>query len=169
MIGAGIPIGQTEVLPYIKRYSAGGAFSNRGWRARALGPGRSIDTTKNSTFIDRTGDLKFELNSEYRMNLLKLFSGVINIKGALFADVGNIWLVNKSSDIPGGELDFKYFFQDLAMSAGAGLRLDFSFFVFRLDLGFPIKQPQEPKNYGFSFDKLKFSSGIWNIAIGYPF
>lgn len=169
MIGAGIPIGNTAVLPYIKRYSAGGAFSNRGWRARTIGPGRSQDTTANTSYIDRTGDMKFELNTEYRMNLLKLFSGVIVFKGALFADIGNVWLYNKSADIPGGELDPKYFVQDLAMSAGAGFRFDFSFFVFRIDLGFPIKQPQVPTNYGFAFDRLKYSSGIWNIAIGYPF
>jgi outer membrane protein insertion porin family len=169
MIGIGVPVGASEVLPYIKRYSAGGAFSNRGWRARTLGPGRSIDTVQNSTYIDRTGDLKFEVNTEYRMNLLKLFSGVINIKGALFADMGNIWLFNKSEDIKGGEFDLKYFGRDLAISAGAGLRFDFSFFVLRLDLGYPIKQPQEPDNYGFSFNKLKYRDGIWNIAIGYPF
>ncbi len=169
MIGIGVPVGASEVLPYIKRYSAGGAFSNRGWRARTLGPGRSIDTSLNSTYIDRTGDLKFELNSEYRMNLLKLFSGVINIKGALFADIGNIWLLNKSADIIGGEFDLKYFARDIAISAGAGLRFDFSFFVLRFDLGYPIKQPQEPDNYGFSFNKLRYRDGVWNIAIGYPF
>jgi outer membrane protein insertion porin family len=169
MIGVGVPIAESEALPYIKRYSAGGAFSNRGWRARTLGPGRSLDTTLNTSYIDRTGDMKFELNSEYRMNLLKLFSGVINLKGALFADIGNIWLFNKSSDIPGGEFDTRYLFRDLAISCGAGFRIDFSFFVFRIDLGFPIKQPHEPKNYGFTFDQLKYSSGIWNIAIGYPF
>ena len=169
MVGLGVPLGASEALPYIKRYSAGGAFSNRGWRARTLGPGRSVDTTQNTSFIDRTGDMKFEINSEYRMNLLKLFSGVINIKGALFTDIGNIWLFNKSDDIPGGELNTKYFLNDLAMSAGVGLRLDFSFFVFRVDLGFPVKNPQEPKNYGFSVDKLKFRDGVWNIAIGYPF
>ncbi|MBK8146256.1 MAG: BamA/TamA family outer membrane protein [Bacteroidetes bacterium] len=169
MIGIGVPVGASEVLPYIKRYSAGGAFSNRGWRARTLGPGRSTDTTQNSTYIDRTGDLKFEVNTEYRMNLLKLFSGVINIKGALFADMGNIWLFNKSKDIQGGEFDINYFGRDLAISAGAGLRFDFSFFVLRLDLGYPIKNPQEPDNYGFSFNKLRYRDGIWNIAIGYPF
>lgn len=169
MLGLGIPVGNSEVLPYIKRYSAGGAFSNRGWRARTIGPGRSIDTATNTTYIDRTGDMKFEINTEYRRNLLKLFSGVINVKGALFADIGNIWLYNKSKDIPGGEFDPKYFFHDLAISTGAGLRFDFSFFIFRIDVGFPIKQPQEPDHYGFAFDKLKFKSGIWNFAIGYPF
>lgn len=169
MVGVGIPVGASEALPYIKRYSAGGAFSNRGWRARTLGPGRSIDTSVNSTYIDRTGDLKFELNTEYRMNLLKLFSGVINIKGALFTDIGNIWLYKKSKDKEGGEFDTKYFLNDLAMSAGAGLRLDFSFFVFRIDLGYPVKQPTVSKNYGFSLSNLKYRDGIWNIAIGYPF
>lgn len=171
MIGIGIPVAESSALPYIKRYSAGGAFSNRGWQARTLGPGRSIDTTFQTgvSYIDRTGDLKFEVNTEYRTNLLKLFSGVINLKGAAFIDMGNIWLFNKSPDIVGGEFDTKYFLRDLAVSSGLGLRVDFSFFVFRIDVGFPIKQPQETKNYGFVFDKLTFRSGIWNIAIGYPF
>jgi outer membrane protein assembly factor BamA len=172
MIGVGVPLGDNGSLPYIKQYSAGGSFSNRGWRARTLGPGRSISNTfkTGTTIIDRTGDLKFELNSELRFNLLKLFSGAINIKGAAFADAGNIWLFYKDKDIPGGELNTNYLYQDIALSSGLGLRLDFSFFVFRLDLGYPIKQPQIPENNGWSFDQLHWrKSGVWNIAIGYPF
>ena len=169
MVGLGIPVGESEALPYIKRYSAGGAFSNRGWRARTLGPGRSIDTTQKLAYIDRTGDMKLEMNSEYRMNLLKLFSGVINIKGAGFVDIGNIWLYNKNSNLPGGEFQLKYLLQDLAMSAGVGLRLDFSFFVFRVDWGYPVKKPNYLSNYGFGYDKFRYGNGVYNIAIGYPF
>ena len=114
--------------------------------------------------------MKFELNSELRFNLLKLFSGAINIKGAAFADAGNIWLFYKDKDIPGGEFNTNYLYQDIALSSGLGLRLDFSFFVFRLDLGYPIKQPQILENNGWSFDQLHWrKSGVWNIAIGYPF
>lgn len=169
MFGVGIPLGRSVALPYIKSYSAGGSFSNRGFRPRSLGPGRSIDNSPKAAFIDRTGDLKIEMNTEYRMNLLKLLSGVINIKGALFADAGNVWLFHKNKDVVGGEFEPNYFLQDIAISTGAGLRLDFSFFVFRVDLGFPIKQPNLTDNYGFAFDKLKYRSGIWNIAFGYPF
>lgn len=170
-IGIGIPVGKASNLPFIKQYSAGGAFSNRGWRARALGPGRSGDSSYKAgvTFIDRTGDMKVEANTEFRFNLLKLFSGAINVKGALFADAGNIWLFEKNSSIPGGEFDPNYLWQDIAISSGAGLRLDFSLFVFRVDWAQPIKQPQIAANSGWAFDRLTYKTGIWNIAIGYPF
>lgn len=172
MIGIGLPMRDNSSLPYIKQYSGGGAFSNRGWRARTLGPGRSISSAfqTNGAFVDRTGDLKLEMNTEYRMNLLKLFSGAINIKGAAFVDAGNIWLFHENENIPGGEINSKYFFNDIAMSTGLGLRFDFSFFVFRVDLGYPIKQPQLLSNSGFAFDQLNlFKSGNWNINLGYPF
>lgn len=171
MLGLGVPIANNNALPYIKQYSSGGSFSIRGWRSRTLGPGRSSDSsyqTANS-IIDRTGDIKLEINSEYRFNLLKLFSGAINLKGAGFVDAGNIWLFNKDENIKGGEINAAYFLNDIAVASGLGLRLDFSFFVFRVDLGFPIKQPQKTTNYGFAFDELKFRSGIWNIALGYAF
>lgn len=171
MMGAGVPFRESTTLPYIKQFAAGGPFSNRGWRSRSLGPGRSIDTTYQSgtTYIDRTGDMKFEMNSEYRFNILKMFSGAINLKGAVFADIGNIWLMNESPDVEGGEFDPKYFLQDLAISTGLGARLDFSFFVFRVDVGYPIKQPQIKENNGFVIKDLNLNSGILNLALGYPF
>lgn len=171
MIGIGAPIGRNTTLPYIKQFSSGGAFSNRGWRARTLGPGRSTDTSFQTGVgvVDRTGDIKFEANSEYRFNLVKMFSGAINLKGAFFVDAGNVWLFNKNKDVPGGEINAKYFLQDIAISSGLGIRLDFSFFVFRVDLGYPIKQPQIMTDYGFAINKLTYKSGIWNFAIGYPF
>jgi outer membrane protein assembly factor BamA len=171
MIGVGVPVGNSRTLPFIKQYSAGGAFSNRGWRARNLGPGRSADTSFQSGFVilDKTGDIKFEANTEYRFNLLKLFSGAINLKGAAFIDAGNIWLMQKDSSVVGGEFDWSFLAQDIAISAGLGLRLDFSFFVFRLDYGYPFKQPQVKTNYGFTFDRLRYSSGLWNLGLGYPF
>jgi outer membrane protein assembly factor BamA len=170
-LGVGVPIGQSKTLPYIEQFSAGGAFSNRGWKSRNLGPGHSADNNFNSGIValDKTGDLKLEANTEFRFNMLKLFAGAINLKGAAFIDAGNIWLMNKDSSIVGGEFNPNYFWQDIAIGSGMGLRLDFSFFVFRIDLGFPIKQPQNLTNHGFSIDHLKFSDGTWNLALGYPF
>lgn len=172
MVGLGMPLGDNGSLPYIKQYSAGGSFSNRGWRARTLGPGRSVASTFRSgaATIDRTGDIKLEINSELRFNLLKLFSGAINIKGAAFADAGNVWLFYKDKDIPGGEFNINELYHDIALASGLGLRLDFSFFVFRLDLGYPLKQPQLTTEGGWSLNQLHWrKSGVWNIAIGYPF
>lgn len=171
MLGIGIPMRDSKTLPYIKQFSAGGPFSNRGWRSRSLGPGRVVDTTYQSGFVilDQTGDLKLEMNSEYRFNLLKLFSGAINLKGAAFIDAGNIWLLHPDEHVQGAEFDTRYLWQDIAISGGLGLRFDFSFFVFRVDLGYPVKQPQIQKNNGFVFDSLHPGSGLWNIALGYPF
>jgi outer membrane protein insertion porin family len=171
-IGVGISFNDTVALPYLKQFSSGGPYSMRGWQVRRLGPGRSVDsaylTSKNAD-IDRTGDLKFEFNTEYRFNLVKLFSGAIDVKGATFMDVGNIWLLRKSKDIVGGELDPAYFFHDLAVGAGAGIRFDFSFFVLRTDLGFKVKQPSALENYGFTNKELNFKKGVWAINFGYPF
>ena len=171
MIGAGVPLRDSRTLPYIKQFSGGGPFSNRGWRSRSLGPGRVVDSTYQSGFVilDQTGDYKLEANSEYRFNLLKLFSGAINLKGAAFVDAGNIWLANKNSNIKGGEFDTRYLWQDIAISSGVGLRLDFSFFVFRVDVGYPIKQPQISAHDGWVINQMKFGSGLWNLALGYPF
>jgi outer membrane protein insertion porin family len=172
MIGVGIPFYGNSALPYSKQFSAGGPFSMRGWQVRTLGPGRSYDssfTTSSNNLLDKTGDLKFEANTEYRFNLVKLFSGAIDVKGAAFMDVGNIWLLRKNNDVKGGEIDLKYLFHDLAIGAGAGLRFDFSFLVLRTDLGFPIKRPEKPEQYGFAFNELKWKKGIWSINFGYPF
>ena len=77
--------------------------------------------------------------------------------------------MNKDSSVKGGEFNVGYLWQDIAISSGVGLRLDFSFFVFRVDLGYPIKQPQVSANNGFMFNQLKLNNGIWNLAFGYPF
>lgn len=171
MLGLGVPLGNDISLPYIKQYSSGGSFSLRGWQPRTVGPGRSVDTTfQSSAFIDRTGDIKFELNSELRFNLIKLFSGAINLKGAVFADAGNIWLFRKNETVKGGEFNVNYLFNDLALSTGLGARFDFSFFVFRLDVGYPIKQPSVTDNFGFVISQLNLrKSAVFNFGIGYPF
>lgn len=172
MIGIGTPFSNGNSLPYIKQYTAGGSFSLRGFQARTIGPGRSSDTsfTGNNLLIDRTGDIKFEANTEYRFNLLKLFSGAINLKGAGFIDVGNIWLYKKDASIPGGEFNSNYFFRDLAMCTGVGLRLDFSFFVVRVDMAYPVKQPSIQRNYGFVFDQLNYyKDANFVVGFGYPF
>jgi len=169
-IGAGIPTFGDLSLPYIKQYSQGGAFSNRGWQLRNLGPGRrSPDTSTNRQLLDATGDFKLEMNTEMRFNMIRLFSGAFDVKGAVFVDAGNIWLYNEDESRPGGKLEAKYLWQDIAISGGVGLRLDFSFFIFRLDLGYPLKHPYIPTNSGWDFKGLKLNDGQWNVAIGYPF
>ncbi|OJW77627.1 MAG: hypothetical protein BGO69_07330 [Bacteroidetes bacterium 46-16] len=177
--GIGIPYGQSNTLPYIKQYYAGGAYSIRGWRIRTLGPGSdSTGQANNNGFVDRTGDIKLEFNGEYRFDMLQLFTGAIKLNGAVFADAGNIWLARKSSDFPGGNFTFSTLGQDIAVSTGAGIRMDIAgFFVIRLDGAFPVKKPYVFNgNGGWVFNEIAFDNSTWrahnivvNIAIGYPF
>lgn len=177
--GVGLPYGQSTTLPYIKQYYAGGPYSLRGWRIRSLGPGSSNDSSILNTteYIDRTGDIKMEFNSELRFDIVQLFAGFIKLNGALFADAGNIWLARKDPGFPGGEFKFSTLGQDIATDVGAGARFDIaSFITLRFDLAFPIKKPYVFENNGWVFNQINFGDPTWrannlvlNIAIGYPF
>lgn len=182
--GIGMPYNNSSALPYLKQYFVGGAYSLRGWRIRSLGPGSYVDTTQSNTFIDRTGDIKLELNAEYRFDLLKAFGGAMMFTGALFGDAGNIWLFNKSqASFPGGEFAFNKLYTDAAVDVGAGIRVNIaSIFLLRLDWAFPVKNPGNTYyaniNYkpGWQFENIAFGRSdwrskniTWNIAIGYPF
>ncbi len=181
--GIGIPYGQSPTLPYIKQYFVGGAYSMRGWRIRTLGPGSYVDTSGNTDFIDRTGDIKLEMNAEYRFDIFDLFNNMLLFNGALFGDAGNIWLSNPSSSYPGGEFAFNKLYDDLAVNAGVGIRLDVAgIFLLRLDWAVPLKAPgtveypEKDIKAGWLFsdmeplyDKWRQKNIIWNIAIGYPF
>lgn len=177
--GVGLPYGQSSALPYIKQYYAGGPYSLRGWRIRSLGPGSSNDSSvlNNSIYIDRTGDIKLEFNSEFRFDIVQLFAGFIKLNGAFFADAGNIWLARKDPGFPGGEFKFSTLGQDVATDVGAGARFDIaSFITLRFDLAFPIKKPYVFENSGWVVNQINFGDPTWrsnnlvlNIAIGYPF
>jgi outer membrane protein assembly factor BamA len=121
--------------------------------------------------------MKLEANLEYRFDLLRLFDGSINLKGATFLDIGNIWMLKKDTTRPGGEFRLQNLYRDLAVGTGAGLRLDFSFFLIRLDWGVPVKVPYFKGNKsGWYLGQWQLGNAdwrrdniIWNIAIGYPF
>lgn len=179
--GIGIPYDKSSTLPYIKQYFAGGPFSLRGWRVRTLGPGRYFDTTnrRNTNQIDRTGDIKLEFNGEYRFPITPLFAGAVKMNGALFTDIGNIWLAKADKDgkYTDGELRLSTFGKSLAADMGAGLRFDIaSFLTLRVDVAVPVKKPYENANGGWVFDKIDFYNSSWRannvisvITIGYPF
>lgn len=178
--GVGIPYAGSTVLPYLKQYFVGGAYSIRGWRPRVLGPGSYKATSKNSAdnlFIDESGDIKLEWNAEYRFNMIKLFSGAININGAVFADAGNVWLANKDEKLPGADFQWNTLYQDIALSSGAGLRFDLGgYLVIRFDWAIPLKAPYIFENNGWVVDKIDLGNRKWrkeninlNLAIGYPF
>ena len=175
--GIGIPYGQSNTLPYIKQYFEGGPYSLRGWQIRSLGPGTYYTTTSGNTILDMTGDMKLEMNGEYRFPIAPLFAGAIKMNGALFVDGGNIWLAKKDPSFPGGEFELNSLGQSIAMDAGAGARFDIaSFLTFRLDVAMPLKKPYIFTNNGWVLDQIAFTNSSWrannlvlSIVIGYPF
>lgn len=177
--GVGVAYGHSTVLPYIRQFTAGGPNSLRAWRLRTLGPGSYHDTSATAQiFPDQTGDMKLEANAEFRFDLIRMFNGTVNLKGATFLDAGNIWMLRKDPDRPGSEFEFSQLYHDLALGTGVGLRLDFSFFIIRLDWGIPLKVPYYTGNPNgwytsewkhFSDPSWRRDNVIWNVAIGYPF
>ncbi|AWH86061.1 hypothetical protein HYN59_13480 [Flavobacterium album] len=170
IIGVGVPYGNSTELPFIRQFFIGGTNSLRAFRARSIGPGTYRPETNPNGFLpDQSGDLKLEMNTEYRA---KLFSVV---HGALFVDAGNIWLWNKNDDKQGSQFTSK-FYEQLAVGTGAGLRFDLSFLILRLDLAFPLRKPWLPEGQRWVIDDIDFGSKYWrrenlvfNLAIGYPF
>jgi outer membrane protein assembly factor BamA len=172
---------QGEVtLPFFKSYYAGGPNSMRGWQIRKLGIGSNIyfDTLANGTFNDKYADMQLEANLEYRFNLFRLFG--FWFRGAVFTDIGNIWFRNDlDGQLPGAEFKLSKLQQDIAVSSGAGMRMDFTYFILRFDWGFPLKDPRYGPDKGstpFNSDSKNgwFVDGVWNkptfqFAIGYPF
>jgi len=170
IVGAGIPYGNSDELPFIKQFYIGGTSSIRAFRARSIGPGTfNGNETTNSFLPDQSGDLKLEMNAEFRGKIYDL------VKGAVFVDAGNIWLLNEDENKPGAKFSNKFISQ-LAVGAGVGLRFDFNFLILRTDLAFPLRKPYLPKGEEWVIDEVDFGSGSWrkdnlifNLAIGYPF
>ena len=161
--GVGLPYGNSTALPYVEQFFSGGAYSNRGFTARYLGPG-SYHEEDQSGYIDQSGDIKLEGNIEFRFDMSKV------LKGALFIDAGNIWLVNEDINRPGAKFNPRTFYEQLAVSAGIGLRFDFSFFVLRTDFGLPIRNPYKTNDEYWLFGSDNLLSGtLFHLAIGYPF
>jgi outer membrane protein assembly factor BamA len=159
LLGIGIPYGNSTEMPYEQGFYGGGANDMRGWQFRALGPGEYSGPTD----YESVGDIQIEANVEYRFPLYKWF------KGSFFVDIGNIWLMKPTEAYPGGEFDFNTFYQQFAVDVGAGLRLDLSFFIFRLDGAIPIINPAYPLGERNRSNYLQFKQIIGNFGIGYPF
>ena len=167
-VGFGIayPYGNSTVLPFEKRYFSGGANSVRGWTVRSLGPGRYKDKDGRINFITQTGDLKLDLNLEYRTHLFWKFNG------AAFIDAGNIWTLRDYEEQPGGQFTFRGVVTDLAASYGLGLRLNFDFFVLRFDAGMkainPAYQTEDEAHYPLIHPKFS-RDFAFHFAVGMPF
>ena len=165
-VGLAYPYGNSKVLPFEKRYFSGGANSVRGWSVRSLGPGRYKDKDGRVNFITQTGDVKLDLNLEYRTHLFWKFNG------AAFVDAGNIWTFREYQGQEGGQLKLNRLLQDLAVSYGLGLRLNFDYFILRFDLGMkainPAYETDNDAHYPLIHPKLSRDLAF-HFAVGLPF
>jgi len=162
--GVAYPYGNSTILPFEKRYFAGGANSVRGWSVRSLGPGSYNGADRSINFINQSGDVKLDLSLEFRAHLFW------KLNGALFIDAGNIWTIRDYPDQPGGRFHFDQFLSQIAVSYGLGLRMNLDFFILRFDAGmkaidpahtgtdhYPIYHPSFRRDFAFHF------------AVGLPF
>ena len=164
MAGIITSYGNSTTAPYSEQFYIGGANSLRAFTVRSLGPGSyHPDESTRYSYLDETGTLKLEANLEYRT---KLFG---NLQGALFIDAGNIWLIKKDENRPGGQITLKNLADQIALNTGFGIRYDLEFLVLRLDVGIALHYPYDTGKSGYynipSFDK----GYAWHFAIGYPF
>lgn len=164
-LGVAYPYGNSMVLPFEKRYFSGGANSVRGWSVRELGPGKFKGTDGRIDFINQTGDVKLDLNAEYRSSLFW------KLQGALFIDAGNIWTLRNYAEQPGGQFKFTEFYKQIAASYGMGLRLNFDYFILRFDVGMKAINPAyESEKEHWSIIHPKLSRDFdFHFAVGLPF
>lgn len=164
-LGVAYPYGNSTVLPFEKRYFSGGANSVRGWSVRELGPGKFKGTDGRIDFINQTGDVKLDLNAEYRSSLFW------KLQGALFIDAGNIWTLRNYAEQSGGQFKFTEFYKQIAASYGMGLRLNFDYFILRFDVGMKAINPAyESEKEHWSIIHPKLSRDFdFHFAVGLPF
>lgn len=173
--GFGLPYGNSRQLPYIKQFFIGGNNSIRAFRSRSIGPGTYRDPMADSAafFPDESGDIKLEMNTEFRYKFNRI------IEGAVFVDAGNIWLYRKDTGTvhprPGVQFSGQ-FMRELAVGTGVGLRLNLTILLLRIDIGMPLREPWLPEGHRWVTDQIDFGSREWrrknlvfNLAIGYPF
>jgi outer membrane protein insertion porin family len=160
-------------LPFFKQYFSGGPNSMRAWGLRRLGPGSAVKNfTDTNAIPERYGDVQLEANIEWRFPITKI-AGVVLVNGALFTDIGNVWLLKSNAGPPEEVFNFSRLGKDLAVGAGAGLRIDFGFFVLRFDYAYKVKDPSPPpadaavqnKWFGYKF----FKGDQFQLGVRYPF
>lgn len=160
--GIGKPLTNLSQLPYEQSFFSGGPNSVRAWRARTLGPG-GYDPRGNPARFDKIGDILLEGNIEYRFHIIRSFYG------ALFVDAGNIWRLSPDDSKPNGEFRVATFADQIAIGGGMGIRWDLTFFVLRLDIAAPLKDPKFAPGNRWTFDKQGWEYSVINFGIGYPF
>ncbi len=161
MAGVGIPYGNSKAMPYEKSFFGGGPTTIRAWHLRYLGPG-NFQSSEND-MLERIGDIQLVANLEYRFPIVSIF------EGALFADLGNVWLANESQEFPDGQLKLDNLLQSIATGIGFGLRANISIITLRCDLAIPLYDPGAAENRRWRPPYWKFSQITANFGIDYPF
>ena len=168
--GVADPFGNSSTMPYSEQFFSGGPNSIRAFQINSVGPGTYHQKDSLNEFLQLGGDIKLEMNAEYRFGIYRF------LKGALFVDAGNVWLQKSDQSTTGTPFLFSTFMNEMAVGAGVGLRVDVSFFILRFDVAMPLREPWLPENQRWVTDKINFGSSTWrsqnlllNIAIGYPF
>jgi hypothetical protein len=168
--GVAKPFGNSSILPYAKQFFSGGPNSLRAFQINSVGPGTNYQNSDNRGFLQLGGDIKLEMNGEYRFNIYRF------LKGALFVDAGNVWLQKSNPANTGSPFLFSTFMNEIAVGTGVGLRIDVSFFILRFDLAMPLRKPWLEENHRWVTNQINFANSSWrgenlilNIAIGYPF
>lgn len=144
-----------KTLPFFKQFFAGGPNSMRAWGLRQLGLGSSLLSDTSGSFRDRYGDLQLEFNAEYRYKVATI--GSIQVAGALFTDIGNVWNIKNDPDNPKSVFTLNRFANDIAIGIGTGIRFDFNYFLIRIDGGLKLKDPARLSNNGW----MDFSNFTW--------
>lgn len=173
IVGVGIPFGDSYFLPFVNQFFVGGNNSLRAFRARGVGPGTHTTEGKGTAekfLATNTGDIKIEFNTELRYKLNSLLST------ALFVDAGNVWMFKDAFIYDEGAIFSKNFMKEMAVGGGVGFRLDFSIFIFRVDIATPFRKPWLEESERWVFDQINLKSKdwrreniIWNFAVGLPF
>lgn len=161
--GIGVPYGNSSMIPFEKRFYAGGANSVRGWSVRTLGPGSYDSRNSVTDFINQCGDIRLDLSVEYRVKLFWV------MEGALFVDAGNIWTIRDYENQPGGLFRFGEFYKQIAAAYGVGLRFDFTYFLLRLDLGLKAHNPATGQEPWPLIHPRWGRDATFHFSIGYPF
>lgn len=161
MLGIGLPYHNSLSLPYEKSFFGGGPTTMRAWQLRRLGPGGYSSSTND--LLERVGDMTLVLNLEERFHIASIF------EGALFADIGNVWLTNESDQYPDGAFHWDSCLKDMAVGVGLGLRLNISILTLRVDFAIPMYNPGYEASQRWRVPHWKFNQIVTNLGIDYPF
>ena len=164
IVGTGIPYGNSVSMPYEKSFFGGGPTSMRAWQLRRLGPGSYRSGSGDRVAeVERVGDLQLVMNIEGRFPIAGIF------EGAVFADMGNVWLFNPSDQYPNGHIKWNSLPQEIAIGAGLGLRVSVSIVTLRIDFGIPLYDPGYATELRWRPPHWRFNQIITNFGINYPF